>query len=153
MLCAIFGLSLSIKSMLPKNYSKGSFFSESAIHFSNLQKKYSKTILNLKFNIPAHNIILLWAGILNFKFRIVFWNIFLGRFEKQITLSEIKPPLMVSCLNMKLALNDQSEPPEFPYSTNKRLVEHLFRSTAFWLGSINKLYFKDTWPCVFKATD
>ena len=34
-----------------------------------------KTILNLKFKIPAHNIILLWVGILNFKFRIVFWNI------------------------------------------------------------------------------
>mgnify|MGYP007048365776 CR=1 FL=1 len=60
------------------------------------KKIFQKTILNLKFKIPAHNIILLWAGILNFKFRIVFWNIFfweIGRFEKQITLSEKKPPL------------------------------------------------------------
>ena len=36
-------------------------------------KKYSKkTILNLKFKIPAHNSSMFWAGILNFKFRIVF---------------------------------------------------------------------------------
>ena len=38
---------------------KGAFFSESEIRFSNLpisQKKYSKkTILSLKFEIPAHN--------------------------------------------------------------------------------------------------
>ena len=44
----------------------------------NLSKKNQKTILNLKFKIPAHNIIPLWAGILNFKFRIVFRNFFLG---------------------------------------------------------------------------
>ena len=33
---------------------------------------------------------------LNFKFRIVFWNVFsleIGRFEKHIALSEKKPPL------------------------------------------------------------
>ena len=35
----------------------------------------------MKFKIPAHNIIILWAGILNFKFRIVFWNIFFGDWE------------------------------------------------------------------------
>ena len=34
---------------------KGVFFSESEIRFSNLPKKYSKkTILSLKFEIPAH---------------------------------------------------------------------------------------------------
>ena len=80
---------------------KGGLFSESAIHFSNLpiskEKIFQKTILNLKFKIPAHSIILLWAGILNFKFRIVFWNIFsleIWRFEKCIALSENKPPLV-----------------------------------------------------------
>ena len=52
--------------------------------------------MNLKFKIPAHNIILIWAGILNLKLRTVFWNIFFweaGRFEKRIALSEKKPPL------------------------------------------------------------
>ena len=37
-----------------------------------------------------------WAWNLNFKFRIVFWNIFfleIWRFEKHIALSEKKPPL------------------------------------------------------------
>ena len=45
------------------------------------KKVFKKTILNLKFKIPAHNSIMLWAGILNFKFRIVFWNISFGRLE------------------------------------------------------------------------
>ena len=46
------------------NISKGSFYSESAIRFSNLQNKiFQKTILDLKFKIPAHNSIMLWAGI------------------------------------------------------------------------------------------
>ena len=59
----------------------------------NLQKKYSKkTILNLKFKIPAHNSIMLWAGILDFKFRIVIWNTIFWRFEKHIFLKK-KPPL------------------------------------------------------------
>ena len=44
---------------------------------------FQKTILNLKFKIPAHNSTMLKVGILSFKFRIVFW-----RFEKRITLSE-----------------------------------------------------------------
>ena len=55
-------------------------FLESAIRFSNLQiskKKYSKkTILSLKFKFPANNSKMFLAGNLNFKFRIVFWNIF-----------------------------------------------------------------------------
>ena len=49
------------------------------IRFLDLQiskKIFKKTILNLKFKIPARNIILFWAGILNFKFKIVFWNFF-----------------------------------------------------------------------------
>ena len=37
----------------------------------------------MKFKIPAHNIILFWAGILNFKFKIVFWNIFFQDLEIQ----------------------------------------------------------------------
>ena len=43
------------------------------------------------FEIPVHNITLLWAETLNFKFRIVFLIIFWGeiwRFEKRIALSE-----------------------------------------------------------------
>ena len=63
---------------------KCGFFSESAIRFSNLKisKKnfFQKTILNLKFKFPTKNTLLLLAGNLNFKFRIVF--------------SEKKPPLV-----------------------------------------------------------
>ena len=74
---------------------KGGFSSESVIRFSNLQisrkKIFQKTILDMKFKIPAYNSIVLWAGILNFKCRIVFWNLFFWRFG--ITLSEEKPPL------------------------------------------------------------
>ena len=48
----------------------------------NLEKKYSKkTSLNLKFKIPAHNIILFWAGILNFMFKIIFWILFFQDLE------------------------------------------------------------------------
>ena len=36
---------------------------------------FQKTILNLKFKIPAHNSTMLKVGILNFKFRIVFWRL------------------------------------------------------------------------------
>ena len=76
----------------------------------NLQKKiFQKTILNLKFKIPAHNIILFWAGILNFKFKIVFWNIFffeIWRSKKRIALSETKPhfkSLLSYCTVLKVA--------------------------------------------------
>ena len=65
--------------------SKGGFFSESAISFSNLQiskkKIFQKTILNLKFNFPAKNTLLLLAANLNFKLRIVLWNIFFEDLE------------------------------------------------------------------------
>ena len=55
---------------------KVAFFSESVIRFSNLQKNlFQKTILILKFKFPAYNSKVLWAGNLNFMFRIVFWNI------------------------------------------------------------------------------
>ena len=61
-------------------------FFQKVIPFSNLpisKKKeiFQKTILDLKFKIPGHNRIMLWAGILNFKFRMVFWNIVLGDWE------------------------------------------------------------------------
>ena len=63
---------------------KGVFFSESAMCFfkpPNLQKNiFQKTILNLNFEFPANNTLHLFAGNLNFKFRIVFWNIFFWRF-------------------------------------------------------------------------
>ena len=61
-------------------------FSESAIRFSNLpnsKKKYSKIIYwtwNVKFSpITVLCYIMLWAGILNFKFRIVFFGIYFVR--------------------------------------------------------------------------
>ena len=60
---------------------KGGFFSESDICFSNLQNKLLQiTILNLKFEIPAHNSKQLIQKI--------FW-----RFEKRLPLSEKKTPL------------------------------------------------------------
>ena len=68
---------------------KRGFFSESAIRFSNLQKKiFQKPILSLKFKFPYNNTLLLLAGNSNFKFRIVFWNIFFWRFEKRIFLEK-----------------------------------------------------------------
>ena len=57
------------------------------------KKIFQKTILNLKFKFPAKNTLLLLAGNLNFKLRIVFWNIFFGDLKKRIALSEKKPPL------------------------------------------------------------
>ena len=65
---------------------KGGFFSESAMKFfqiSKSQKKiFQKAILSLKFKFPANNtLLLLLAGNLNFKFRIVFWNIFFRDLE------------------------------------------------------------------------
>ena len=71
------------QSCVGKFFSKGGFFSENAMCFSNLQKKYSKKLS--------------WTWNLNFKLRIVFWNIFFWRFgdlKKQIALSEKKPPLV-----------------------------------------------------------
>ena len=62
---------------------KVAFFRKCDVFFKspNLQKKiFQKTILSLKFKIPAHNIIPFLGGNLNFKFRIVFWNIFFWRF-------------------------------------------------------------------------
>ena len=60
------------------------------------KKNIPKTILNLELKFPANNTLLFLAGNSNFKFKIVFWNIFffeILRFEKHITLSEKKPPL------------------------------------------------------------
>ena len=88
---------------------KGGFFSESGIRFfkpPSLQKKiFQKTILSLKFKFPANNTLLLLAGNLNFKLRIVFWNICfeIWRSEKRIALSEKKPPLASkNWLNQKI---------------------------------------------------
>ena len=63
--------------------SKGVFFSESAMYFFDLKIKkkiFQKTILSLKFKFPANNTLLLLAGNLIFKLRIVFWNSFFLRF-------------------------------------------------------------------------
>ena len=58
----------------------------------NLKKKkiFQKTILSLKFKFPAHNTLLLWAGNLNFKLRILFLEYFFGDLKKRIALSEKK---------------------------------------------------------------
>ena len=69
-------------------FSKGGFFSESVICFSNLQKKiFQKTILNLKFKFPANN------SKVKFQGQDSFLEYFFWRFEKRIALSEKKPPL------------------------------------------------------------
>ena len=50
-----------------------------------------KTILDLKFKIPAYDSIMLWPEILKFQVQDSFLNIFfleIGRFEKQIALFE-----------------------------------------------------------------
>ena len=61
---------------------KVAFFHKVQSVFSNLQtskmKISQKTILSLKFKFPASYSTLLLAGNLNFKFRIVLWNIFFG---------------------------------------------------------------------------
>ena len=77
-------------------FAKGGVFSESAMKFfqiskSQKKKSFQKTILSMKFNSE-----LLLAGNLNFKLRIVFWNIFFWDLEiwkNFIALSEKKPPL------------------------------------------------------------
>ena len=81
-----------------KTFIKGGFFSERAIRFSNLQiskiRIFQKTILSLKFKFPANYSILLLAGNLNFKFRIVFLEYFyFGDLKNEFALSEKKPPL------------------------------------------------------------
>ena len=75
--CAQFGILQKIKVAI---------FQKVRCVFSNLKiskkKIFQKTILNLKFEFPAKNTLLLLAGNLNFKLRIIFWNIFIWRFEK-----------------------------------------------------------------------
>ena len=55
--------------------------------------------MGLKFKFTTNNSKVFLAGNLNFKFRIVFWNLFLEilRFEKRIALSEKMPTLQVFC--------------------------------------------------------
>ena len=75
---------------------KGVFFSVSVIRFfksPNFQKeRFQKTILDLKFKFPSSNTLLLLAGNLNFKFRIVFLDFFLEiwSFKEHMVLSEKK---------------------------------------------------------------
>ena len=67
---------------IPYCHSKCSFFSVSAMCFLNLQTKvFQKAILNLKFRFPCNNSKVLLAWHLNFKLRIIFWNIFFGDLE------------------------------------------------------------------------
>ena len=76
------------------------FFSERAMFFqiskSREKKIFQKTILSLKFKFLANNSKVLLAEKLNFKLRIVFWNISffeIWRSEKRIALSEKKKHL------------------------------------------------------------
>ena len=74
------------------------FFRKCDVFFRspNLKKIYiPKTILSWKFIFPANYSILLLAGNLNFKLRIVFGIFFfeIWRSKKHIALSEKKPPL------------------------------------------------------------
>ena len=77
----------------------------------NLQNK------NIPKNYPELEIwifcLMLLAGSLNFKFRIVFWNISIleiGRFEKHIALSKKNPPLMrARLLNTVLLANSTKQ--------------------------------------------
>ena len=77
----------------------GFFFRKYHVFFKtpNLQKKNSKkTTLNWKFKFPANNSKVLLEGNLNFKSRIVFWNLSFWKFgdlKKRITLTEKKTPL------------------------------------------------------------
>ena len=79
---------------------KSVFFQKVRFGFLNLQiskKKYSKKLSwAWNSNFPPITLYCYWRKNLNFKFRIVFWNIFLEiwRFEKHIALSEKKPPLV-----------------------------------------------------------
>ena len=76
---------------------KVAFFQKVKFIFQiSLQKIFQTNYSELEIQTSLHIKILLWAEILNFKFRIVFQNIFWGeiwRFEKRIPLSEKKPPL------------------------------------------------------------
>ena len=71
---------------------KGGFSSESAICFSNLKKNIPNRYPELEIWISC---LLLWAGISNFKFRIVIWSNLFWRFEQPISLSEKKPFLVI----------------------------------------------------------
>ena len=66
---------------------KGVFFRKCDSFFKSpiLPKKiFQKTILNLKYKISANNSIMSRVGVLNFKFRIVFWNIFFGDMKNEL---------------------------------------------------------------------
>ena len=74
---------MTMRHSLTETVSKGVFFSESAMCFLDLQiskEIFQKTILSLKFKFPAICCLLLLAGNLNYKLRIVFWNISFWRF-------------------------------------------------------------------------
>ena len=64
---------------------KCGFFSESSIHFLDLQKLSQKTILSLKFKFHAQDSFLEYL------------YLDIWRFEKQIALSEQKLPLATRC--------------------------------------------------------
>ena len=64
-------------------HGKGGFFQKVQFVFQiskSPKKIFRKTILNLKFKFPANNSEVILAGNLNFKLRIVFWNIFFFEF-------------------------------------------------------------------------
>jgi hypothetical protein len=65
---------------------------------------------------------MLWAGILNFKFRIVFGIFFFLRFEKRIALSEKKPLKLVHCTYPFLSFANQNGKTD---ETNTYRLPHL----------------------------
>ena len=100
-----------------KLFFKGGFFSESATSLSNLPispKTISqKTILNMKFKIPAHDSIMLWAGVLNFNSRYFFGTfrnipIFIQRFIKRCVWNETKNSFFCYLMYKKILLNRHS---------------------------------------------
>ena len=97
-MCEIFSLVPSKKPVTRENWEKLSVYFSifEFINFDHFVRKHSFE-KKLRFEILAHKSIMLWAGILNFKFRIVFLEYFfleIGRFEKWMALPEKRPPLV-----------------------------------------------------------
>ena len=106
-------------------YFKSVFFFQK-VQFIFQISKSPKNYPELEIQNSRHIKLLLWVGILNFQFRIVFRNIFweeIWRFEKRIPLSEKKPPLgwmkvqelfWPHCVHLYLTLWHQYIPCVFP---------------------------------------
>ena len=130
---------------------KVAFFQKEKSFFRspNLKRRiFQKTISNLKFKIPAQNSIMLLKGILNFKFKIVFWNIFFLRFGDLKNESHFLKKATFSCkkicnLLMKLKFQLFSIFPNFgnePLHITIKLTSyacwikpHIWHKLSLWL--------------------